>query len=34
MAVRKKYEDKKLSKIAKMGELTGSVIEQLAAGEF
>ena len=34
MAVRKKYEDKKLSKIAKLAELTGSTMEQLKNGSF
>jgi len=34
MAVRKKYEDKKMSKIAKLPELTGEVMEQLALGQF
>lgn len=34
MAVRKKYEDKKLSKIAKLAEMTGETMEQLARGEF
>merc|ERR1712241_1504706 len=34
MAVRKKFEDKKLSKIAKLAELTGSTMEQLKNGSF
>jgi len=34
MAVRKKYEDKKLSKIALFAELTGPSMEAMARGEF
>lgn len=34
MAVRKKYEDKKLSKIALLAELTGPTMEAMARGEF
>ena len=34
LAVRKKYEDKKLSKIAKIPELTGTAMEMLKNGEF
>jgi hypothetical protein len=34
MAVRKKYEDKKLSKIAMLAELTGPTMEAMARGEF
>ena len=34
MAVRKKYEDKKLSKIALLAELTGPSMEAMAQGEF
>jgi hypothetical protein len=34
MSVRKKYEDKKLSKIALLAQLTGHTMEQLARGEF
>jgi len=33
-AVKKKYEDKKLSKIARLSELTGPVMEKLARGDF
>lgn len=34
LAVRKKYEDKKMSRISKTLELTGESMEQLAAGNF
>lgn len=34
MAVRKKYEDKKLSKIARLPELNGECMEQMANGQF
>merc|ERR1712141_383323 len=34
LAVRKKYEDKKMSRISKTLELTGDSMEQLAAGNF
>jgi len=34
LAVRKKYEDKKMSRISKTIELTGDSMEQLAAGNF
>jgi hypothetical protein len=34
VAVRKKYEDKKLSKIAILAELTGPTMEKLARGDF
>lgn len=34
MAVRKKYEDKKMSKIARLAELTGETMEALATGDF
>jgi len=34
MSVRKKYEDKKFCKIARLQELTGQTMEQMARGEF
>lgn len=34
MAVRKKYEDKKLSKIAKLPEISGETMQLLAKGQF
>ena len=34
LAVRKKYEDKKLSKIARIPELTGPAMETLKNGDF
>lgn len=34
MSVRKKYDDKKMSKIARLQQLTGQTMEQLARGEF
>ena len=34
VAVKKKYEDKKLSRISKLAELTGPAMEKLAQGDF
>jgi len=34
MAVRKKYEDKKLSKIAGLSDLTGPIMAELKNGAF
>ncbi len=34
MAVRKKYDDKKFSRIARLDELSNTVVEQLASGDF
>ena len=33
-AVRRKYEDKKLCKIARLSELTGEVMQKMSRGEF